>query len=93
MSTIIAMSRSAAHHPFYTHPQSFFFLPHFQNLTATVRKKESALDERPSAQSVGYLGVVMLCLSGVIIIVMDANYIVEVTHLSVIEGWIGWWIE
>ncbi|KAK3746776.1 hypothetical protein RRG08_031305 [Elysia crispata] len=49
-----------------------------KNLSSTARKKESATDDRPSAQNVGYMGVTMLCMSGVIILAMDANYIMKI---------------
>ncbi|GFN96254.1 signal peptide, cub and egf-like domain-containing protein 1 [Plakobranchus ocellatus] len=48
-----------------------------QNLSSVARRKESASDDRPSAENVGYIGVFLLCLSGAIIVVMDANYIIH----------------
>ncbi|RUS85089.1 hypothetical protein EGW08_007141 [Elysia chlorotica] len=51
-----------------------------KNLSSTARKKESATDDRPSAQNVGYMGITMLCMACAIILAMDANYILQIVY-------------
>ena len=51
-------------------------------MTSEVRTKESAKDDRPSAQAVGYLGIAMLGLVGGIIVAMDFSYIIAVSNLE-----------
>ena len=42
-----------------------------KTLSSTKRKLISAGDERPSAASIGYFGMVLLCLVGLVLIVPD----------------------
>ncbi|XP_067657211.1 serine-rich adhesin for platelets-like [Haliotis asinina] len=44
-------------------------------LSSFKRKKTSAKDERPSAQAIGNIGVVLLAVTGVFILVLDADVI------------------
>ena len=49
-------------------------------LSSTIRKVTSAPDQRPSAQAVGAVGIVMLVIPAVIIVVPD---VVTVVHAVV----------
>ncbi|XP_005097799.1 uncharacterized protein LOC101855640 [Aplysia californica] len=51
-----------------------------KNLSSETRKKSSAVDERPSARSVGYLGIAMLTLSAGIVLVFDLDYVIKGVH-------------
>ncbi|CAC5398760.1 HMCN [Mytilus coruscus] len=44
-----------------------------KNISATIRKRISARDDRPSAASVGYVGVALLLIPLVMIIIADAS--------------------
>ncbi|CAG2200541.1 HMCN [Mytilus edulis] len=54
----------------------------FKNISATIRKRICARDDRPSAASVGYVGIVLLLIPIVIIISVDApKLFAVVTHI------------
>ncbi|CAG2205784.1 unnamed protein product [Mytilus edulis] len=53
-----------------------------KNISATIRKRICARDDRPSAVSVGYVGVALLLIPLVIIISFDVpKYFVVVTNI------------
>ncbi|KAK3779970.1 hypothetical protein RRG08_041432, partial [Elysia crispata] len=51
-----------------------------QTLSSTVRRKSSAEDERPSAQSVGYLGVMLMALTFSFIFALDISNVWTCGH-------------
>ncbi|KAL8573377.1 hypothetical protein ACOMHN_032392 [Nucella lapillus] len=52
-----------------------------ETLSATIRKKESAPDERPSSTSIGYLGVTMMVLVFGGLVLMDLTSLL--THVKI----------
>lgn len=46
-------------------------------LSSFRRKKTSAKDDRPSAQVIGNVGIILLAVTGVLILILDADVIVK----------------
>jgi hypothetical protein len=42
-----------------------------KTMSSYIRAKTSAHDERPSSKSIGYVGIAILCMAGIIIVLFD----------------------